>query len=225
MTTTLVKLSRLLKYSFQDGQLLEQALTHRSVGHRNNERLEFLGDSIVNWIIAEALYKRFTKASEGELTRLRASLVSKPTLAQMAKAFDLGSHLRLGPGELKSGGFRRESILADALEAIIAAIYLDGGIESVKACVLTWYDERLQSITLNAGKDPKTRLQEFMQSRQLELPEYVVTATQGEAHNQYFYVECRVSALAAPLKGEGNSRRVAEQVAAKQALIALGITE
>lgn len=223
MEKTLIKLSAQLEYSFQNSQLLELALTHRSLGHQNNERLEFLGDSIVNWVIAEYLFQQFAKASEGELTRLRASLVSKPALAAVAKQFDLGSYLRLGSGELKSGGFRRDSILADALEAIIAAIYLDAGMDIVKKLILKWFAKQLQHTSLDTAKDPKTRLQELMQSRQLALPEYVVVSTTGEAHNQYFYVECRISALASPVKGEGSSRRVAEQMAAQAALSLLSV--
>lgn len=218
MKNIIAKLSQRLDYTFQNSQLLELALTHRSLGHQNNERMEFLGDSILNWIIAEALFHQFPKASEGELTRLRASLVSKPALAVMAKGFELGDYLRLGSGELKSGGFRRDSILADALEAVIAAIYLDGGVEVVKSWVTKKFAAQLKQVTTHIGKDPKTLLQEYMQARQLDLPYYVVTKTSGEAHNQYFYVECRISLLDIPVQGEGSSRRVAEQMAAQGVL-------
>lgn len=219
----MIKLCHQLEYTFQNEQLLELALTHRSVGQQNNERLEFLGDSIINWIIAEHLFQQFPKATEGELTRLRASLVSKAALAVVAKQFNLGVYLRLGSGELKSGGFRRESILADALEAIIAAIYLDGGIDVTKQLVLRWFAKQLQHTSLNISKDPKTQLQELLQSHQLPLPEYVVVSTTGEAHNQYFYIECRISSLQTPVLGEGSSRRVAEQMAAQAALTILKV--
>jgi ribonuclease-3 len=219
----LTTLCNTLGYHFHKKEILDLALTHRSIGSLNNERLEFLGDSIVNWVIAEALFLRFPTAKEGELTRLRASLVSKPMLAEIAKEFELGNFLRLGSGELKSGGFRRDSILADALEAVIAGIYLDGGVDSVKQCILTWYATRLEKLCLNQDKDPKTQLQEFLQSRQQVLPEYVLIKTQGEAHNQTFWVECRSVLLPAATQGQGNSRRAAEQAAAQQALIMLNI--
>jgi ribonuclease-3 len=220
---SLTTLCNALGYHFRQKEILDLALTHRSIGSHNNERLEFLGDSIVNWVIAEAAFYRFPTAREGELTRLRASLVSKPMLAEVAKEFDLGNYLRLGSGELKSGGFRRDSILADALEAVIAGIYLDGGVDKVKTCILTWYAARLENLCLNQDKDPKTQLQEFLQSRQQVLPEYVLIKTQGEAHNQTFWVECRSALLPAATQGQGNSRRSAEQAAAQQALIVLNI--
>lgn len=223
MESLLIKLSQRLEYSFQDSQLLQLALTHRSLGHQNNERLEFLGDSIINWVMAEHLFQLFPMATEGELTRLRASLVNKMALAEVAKEFNLGDYLQLGSGELKSGGFRRDSILADALEAIIAAIYLDSDMAVVKAQILKWFGKQLQLTSLDKTKDPKTRLQEFMQSRQMALPEYAVVKTKGEAHNQYFYVECRSDALTAPACGEGSSRRAAEQMAAQAALTLLGL--
>ncbi len=198
-------------------------MTHRSVGGGNNERLEFLGDSIVNFVIGEALFERFPAAREGQLSRLRAGLVKGQTLAVVAKEFDLGECLRLGSGEMKSGGHRRESILADALEAVIGAIYLDAGMDVARSRVLAWFETRLDAIDLhNTQKDPKTRLQEFLQSRQQALPRYEVTSVEGEAHAQTFSVECHVAMLGeAPTIGEGTSRRLAEQQAAELALVQL----
>jgi ribonuclease-3 len=215
-------LSKKIGYSFQNIQLFKAALTHRSVRGSNNERLEFLGDSIVNFVIAEELYKRLPSAKEGELSRLRANLVKGETLAELAREFNLGNYLNLGPGELKSGGFRRESILADAIEAIIGAIYLDGGIAQCQACVLKWYTDRLQQQALQLYiKDAKTKLQEYLQSRGLELPNYEVLSIQGEAHEQTFYVSCVVVSLAMNAEGMGSSRRKAEQEAAKNLLVLL----
>lgn len=219
-------LERLIGYSFNDESLLILALTHRSVGANNNERLEFLGDSILNFIIAEDLFRRFPKAREGQLSRLRAQLVKGVTLAEIAKEFGLGDYLLLGSGELKSGGFRRESILADAVESIIGAIFNDAGFEAAKERVLHWYSERLEGLTLqDTQKDPKTRLQEFLQSRQQALPDYEVVTVEGEAHAQTFYVECNIVMLKQKSRGSGSSRRVAEQKAARAALTALGLEE
>jgi len=215
-------LSKKLGYVFQSESLLKAALTHRSVRGANNERLEFLGDSIVNFIIAEELYRRLPSAKEGELSRLRANLIKGETLAEMAREFNLGQYLNLGPGELKSGGFRRESILADAIEALIGAIYLDAGIECCKTCVLAWYTSRLQQEALQLNiKDAKTKLQEYLQSRGQELPSYEVLAIQGQAHDQTFKVSCVVTGLGIRAEGIGSSRRKAEQEAAKNLLAAL----
>jgi len=224
VTNKLDRLQRRIGYQFKDQELLLLALTHRSFAGRNNERLEFLGDSILNFIAAEALFQRFPQAREGQLSRLRARLVKGVTLAELAKGFELGDHLRLGSGELKSGGFRRESILADATEALIGGIYLDAGMEAARERVLAWLDQHIEALTLvDTNKDPKTRLQEFLQSRQCELPRYEVIDSSGEAHCRVFRVDCRVSLLGDPTFGEGNSRRLAEQQAAQQALIALGV--
>ncbi|MGM0926968.1 MAG: ribonuclease III [Pseudomonadota bacterium] len=219
MSQTLNAFSRRLGHDFGDSSLLELAMTHRSFGGQNNERLEFLGDSIVNFVIAEALFRRFPEAREGQLSRLRARLVKGQTLAELAREMGFGEHLRLGSGEMKSGGHRRESILADAVEAIIGAIYLDAGMEAVRARILSWYAARLEEISLqDTQKDPKTRLQEFLQSRQVPLPRYEVVNVEGEAHAQTFTVDCHVELLEKHTTGIGSSRRHAEQQAAEVAL-------
>ncbi len=217
-------LCRRIEYTFADPTLLERALTHRSHGAKNYERLEFLGDSVLNLAISAELYDRFPDLSEGELTRLRASLVKKETLADRARAVSLGDCLALGGGELKSGGFDRDSILADALEAVIGAVYRDGGIDAARALVLRLYQARLAQLAGGTvPKDPKTRLQEHLQQHGLPVPVYNVLDMSGEPHNQLFSVECRVTGLAAPTRGEGGSRRVAEQRAAEAALAQLGV--
>lgn len=223
----LQKLEKLLGHTFSDPDLLQLALTHRSMGGRNNERLEFLGDSIVNFVIAQALYEQFPKAKEGQLSRMRASLVKGVTLAQIGREFALGEVLRLGSGELKSGGFRRESILADAVEAIIGAIYLDAGMEQCHRRVRAWFESRLAALTLadQSSKDPKTQLQEYLQARQKPLPQYEVVAITGEAHDQHFSVVCTVESLDQPTHGEGSSRRGAEQQAARHALTRLEVEQ
>lgn len=219
MSSSTKTLAKRLGHTFNDESHLHLALTHRSVGGRNNERIEFLGDSIVNFIIGEALYHRFPNAREGQLSRLRARLVKGETLADVAIEFDLGNFIKLGSGEMKSGGNRRRSILADAMEAVIGAIYLDGGMAEVKRCVLAWFDERLAATSLDDTlKDPKTRLQEFLQSRQNALPRYEVLRIEGDAHDQTFTVACQVDLLEQPTQGVGNSRRSAEQQAAELAL-------
>ncbi|MFC3609150.1 ribonuclease III [Stutzerimonas tarimensis] len=224
MSTSLERLERKLGYQFKDRDLLLVALTHRSYAGRNNERLEFLGDAILNFVAGEALFNHFPQAREGQLSRLRSRLVKGQTLAVLARGFDLGEYLRLGSGELKSGGFRRESILADALEALIGAIYLDAGMEVARERVVAWLDGELQGLTLvDTNKDPKTRLQEFLQSRGHELPRYEVADIQGEPHCRTFYVECQVALLNEKTQGQGASRRIAEQVAAGAALVALGV--
>ena len=224
MTASLSRLERQLGYTFKDQDLMVLALTHRSFAGRNNERLEFLGDAILNVVAGEALFERFPQAREGQLSRLRARLVKGETLAVLARGFDLGDYLRLGSGELKSGGFRRESILADALEALIGAIYLDTGMEAARTRVLAWLTTELDSLTLvDTNKDPKTRLQEFLQSRACDLPRYEVVDIQGDPHCRTFVVECQVTLLNEKTLGQGASRRIAEQVAAAAALIALGV--
>ncbi len=215
-------LQRRLGYQFDNPEHLKLALTHRSFGGRNNERLEFLGDAILNMVIAQQLFENFPNAREGQLSRLRARLVRGVTLAEIAREFDLGEFLRLGSGEMKSGGNRRESILADAVESCIGAIYVDKGFEASRERVLEWFAKRLQGLSLeDTQKDPKTRLQELLQSRQQSLPEYEVVQVKGEAHQQTFYVRCHVPMLAQPTEGTGTSRRLAEQAAAQVALEAL----
>lgn len=215
-------LTRRLGYTFNDIAHCELALTHRSCGKKNNERLEFLGDSIVNFVIADDLFQRFPHAREGQLSRLRASMVKGETLAEIARELKLGDYLRLGPGELKSGGFRRDSILADGVEALIGAIYLDSNLEVVRGFILGWFEERLNKLDIDeALKDSKTRLQEYLQSRRLPLPDYQLTSVEGEAHAQTFYILCNIQPLSKPTEGVGNSRRQAEQEAAKLALLQL----
>ena len=217
-------LQRRLGYTFNNQSLLNQALTHRSHNTKNNERLEFLGDAILNFVIAEELFKRFPEAKEGQLSRLRARLVRRLTLAELAREFELGDHLIMGTGPLKSGGFDQDSILSDAMEAIIGAIYSDSNIEKVRAAVLDWFYVRLDALSLEKSqKDAKSRLQEFMQARQANLPEYVVTEVAGKAPEEIFRVECRSELLDSPAVGEGGSRRAAEQNAAAIALAKLGV--
>ena len=225
MTTSLDELISKLGYEFKDESLLKTALTHRSKSSVNNERLEFLGDAILGFIVAEVLYAHFKKATEGQLSRFRSSLVKKDTLADLAREFSLGDYLLLGSGELKSGGFRRDSILADAMEAIIGAIYLDGGIKPVKKFVKENLEEQINSLSLEGtdNKDPKTSLQEFLQGRHLELPKYEVIATTGDDHSQNFEVSCTVEVVDEPVIGVGTSRRRAEQAAAQLMLEKLGI--
>lgn len=207
-----------LPYRFRDAALINLALTHRSVGRPNNERMEFLGDALVNLLVAELLYEAHPHASEGELSRLRAQLVSGVGLAKVAREIELGDQLKLGPGELKSGGYRRDSILADTLEAIIAAIYLDGGYEACRDAVRELFVERVAAIP-KSSKDAKTRLQEWLQAHGLPLPQYDLVASHGEDHAKTFDVVCRLDApLEGQFPGSGSSRRVAEQRAAEAAL-------
>ncbi len=208
------RLCAALGYQFQRPERLEEALTHRSASAHNNERLEFLGDALLNLIIAEYLFQHYPKASEGELSRLRASLVKGETLADLARTLKLGDWLRMGPGELKSGGYRRESILSDALEAVIGAVYRDGGFDACCALVLRLYQDWLARLpSASELKDPKTRLQEYLQARQQALPVYNVLEIHGEPHAQRFTVECVVAEQRAV--AVGNSRRKAEQEAAR----------
>ncbi len=209
-------LQKTLQYQFKDERLLERALTHRSIQHNNNERLEFLGDAILNFVMADALFRRYTDLQEGELSRVRAGLVNGEMLAGLARKLNLGAHLTLGMGEIKSGGHKRDSILADAVEAIIGAIYLDRGIQPARQFIMDLFNEAclddLKKKKLK--KDPKSALQEWLQAQQLSLPTYTAT-TSGKAHEQTFYVVCSVEGL--PYKSEGTSsnRRKAEQIAAK----------
>ena len=207
-----------LGHRFRDPRLLEQALTHRSHSTPHTERLEFLGDGVLNCIVAAELYSRFPGLKEGELSRLRASLVREERLHEIAARLALGDFLRLGEGELKSGGFRRPSILADGLEALIGGVFLDGGFESAREVVLRVYRPLLESAGPPAvGKDPKTQLQEWLQSRRYALPRYSVVATRGAAHEQRFDVECLIRELDLRTVGTGTSRRLAEQEAARAA--------
>ena len=220
MTTTPEALERSLGYRFDDPNLLKQALTHCSAGSRNNERLEFLGDALLGCIIAAALFDRYPKATEGALSRLRASLVRRESLADVATKLEIGRCLRLGSGERKSGGHARNSILADALEAVFGAVYLDGGFDACRQCILALFADRLAS----AGdpetlKDAKTRLQEYLQSRQMALPQYTVIEVSGHAHAQSFRVQCELGDRSLlPTQGSARSRRQAEQKAAANML-------
>lgn len=215
----LARLSKRIGYQFKQQSLLIQALTHRSAKGEHNERLEFLGDSILGFVIAEQLFQQFPKVSEGDLTRMRSSLVRGVTLAEMARDFKLGEHLILGPGEKKSGGHRRDSILEDAVEAIIGAIYLDSDIENCKTLVLKWFSPRLSEIKPGiTQKDPKTRLQEYLQARKIPLPNYEVIDIKGQSHNQEFTVKCSTDITAEDIVTKGTSRRKAEQAAAEKVL-------
>ena len=214
------RLERALGHTFSSRDLLRQALTHRSHGAAHNERLEFLGDSILNFIIAALLFERFGALREGDLSRLRASLVRKEALAEIAQSLSLGDYLLLGEGEQKSGGHRRPSILADTVEALLGAVYLDAGFLRAQQIIAGLYGRLLAQIEPGgAAKDPKTALQEILQSRHLALPDYSLRATRGEAHAQEFEVECRVPALAICTVGTGASRRAAEQAAAARAAL------
>ncbi|MBE0616130.1 MAG: ribonuclease III [Burkholderiales bacterium] len=211
-------LQRKLGYSFAQASLLQQALTHRSHSALHNERAEFLGDSVLNCCIAHELYLRFDQMKEGELSRLRANLVRQETLAELAQELELGTYLHLGEGELKSGGFRRPSILADGLEALIGAVFLDGGFAAAQRVVGGLYASLLGHLNAESlGKDPKTLLQELLQARKLPLPQYAVIGTKGAAHKQHFEVECQIPQLAIRTIGFGASRRIAEQEAAQLA--------
>jgi ribonuclease-3 len=215
----LQRLERRLGYAFTDRALLELALTHRSAGSRNNERLEFLGDSVVNHVIAECLYHQFPDIREGEMSRMRAALVRGDTLAEIARELELGECLTLGSGERKSGGHRRSSILADALEAVTGAILLDSDFNTCRTQLLLWFDSRLDGLRRgDSQKDPKTRLQEFLQGRGSPLPSYELDKVEGEDHQQFFEVSCHLSKPALVVQGSGTSRRKAEQAAASAAL-------
>ena len=206
-------------YLCRDVRIFEAALTHRSLGGQHNERLEFLGDAVLTCVVADLLYRQFPHAPEGELSRYRATLVSGESLATIANEINLGDRMQLGIGELKSGGFRRKSILADAFEAILGAVFIDGGFSAAAAVIEKIFAPRLSQLPSAALlKDPKTRLQESLQSRAMALPEYVVESVTGEPHLQHFLVRCEVVALSIKTYGEGTSRRAAEQEAAKFAI-------
>ncbi len=210
---------RTIGYNFNEQSLLVTALTHRSAKGQHNERLEFLGDSILSFVIAEVLYDKFPKCAEGDLSRMRSTLVRGETLTEMANLFGLSEYLLLGPGEMKSGGHRRSSTLEDAVEAIIGAIYLDSDLDITKNIILTWYQKHLDAIEPGLSqKDSKTQLQEWLQHRKLPLPLYDVVQITGKEHNQTFVVSCIVDGLEKPLQGRGTSRRKAEQESARNAL-------
>lgn len=212
----LSRLCRRLGYEFQNRALLKRALTHCSAGVDNNERLEYLGDSVLNFVIASALFERFPEATEGELSRLRASLVKGEMLGKIAAQLQIGDFLFLGPGEMKSGGFRRSSILADALEAVIAAILLDSNLQEANRFILRLFEPYLSDtqVLQNNIKDFKTRLQEYLQGKKLPLPCYELLKIEGEDHEQVFFIECRVAGLDKVTTGQGQTRRKAEQIAA-----------
>ena len=212
-------LARRLGHAFTDQQLMRQALTHRSYGGADNERLEFLGDGILNCVVAVLLYESFPRTDEGGLSRLRARLVRQESLAAIAQALGLSDHLLLGEGELKSGGFRRPSILADTLEALIGAVFLDAGFQAARQVVSALMKEKIAGLDPRAeDRDPKTRLQELLQSRRVALPVYRVLAARGAAHEQQFEVACEIAALRISAVAMGSSRRAAEQIAAEQVL-------
>jgi ribonuclease-3 len=212
-------LEKVLDYEFKDKALLELALTHRSFHGSNNERLEFLGDSILNFIVAELLFKKFSDLDEGDLSRLRSQLVNESTLSEIGAAINIGEYLKLGEGELKSAGWRRPSIMADGLEAIIGALFMDGGIDASHLFITKSYQDRINSINpREIHKDPKSILQEFLQSKKIALPSYEIISIEGEAHSQFFKVNCLISELKLISEGEGTSRKVAEQMAAQVAM-------
>ncbi len=219
-------LERTIGHAFGDTGLVTLALSHRSVGKVNNERLEFLGDSLLNLYIADALFRQFPQASEGDLSRLRAHLVRGETLAQIAQEMQLGDYLLLGGGELKSGGFRRKSILADTVEALIGAIYLDSDIDHCRTRVLDWYRSRLDDLSLNqVEKDPKTRLQEYLQERGQSLPDYQVVNESGQSHAREYEVRCRLPGITDVFTASASSKRKAEKLAAADALRFLGVLD
>ena len=209
-----------LDYTFKNADLLDEALTHRSLGSHNNERLEFLGDGILNFVIADALFRQRPDLREGDLSRLRASLVNGETLAEVARELNLGDCIKLGAGELKSGGFRRASILADTVESILGAVYCDTGFDTCQALILRLFDDKLKNLPdLDSLKDPKTRLQELLQSRRLSIPIYDVLNVSGKAHAQIFKIRCSIEEINCVTEAEGGSRRKAEQLAAEAAYL------
>lgn len=212
-----------INYRFENLALLKNALSHRSLGTKqSNERLEFLGDAVLNFVIAAELFNRYPKLREGDLSRLRANLVKGEFLAKMARAFDLGEYLNLGPGEAQSGGGNRSSILADAMEAVIGAIFLDAGVEQTGKVVLRWYKSELKEMAAGLRKDAKTILQEFLQSKKLPLPIYTVTSIEGAAHQQVFHLQCKVPGFNFLSEGAGTTKRNAEQEAAEKFFVELG---
>lgn len=214
------KLCEKLGYKFQDMSLLRQALTHRSYGVENNERLEFLGDALLGFIIAQQLFARYPEMPEGDLSRLRANLVNREVLAGLSEMLGIHQYMHLGPGEVKSGGARRRSILSNSVEALIGAIYLDGGMSACERTVLAWYEDRLKKVDDEGPrKDPKTTLQECLQAQKLPLPSYTILKMGGREHQQIFSVRCQVKGLKISAVGEGTNRRRAEQSAAEKFLV------
>jgi ribonuclease-3 len=219
-------LEKTLRYRFQNAELFRQALTHRSATHRNNERLEFLGDAVLDFVVSEAVYLARPEASEGDLSKLRASLVKDDTLAEIALQLDLGEHLILGSGERKTGGHRRESILADALEAIFGAVFLDSGFDAAKVVIDGVFETRYRDLPdVEDLRDPKTRLQEWLQARKMSLPEYELVQTSGQDHKQRFRVTCTIVETSAVTHGESTTRRKAEQKAARKMIDRLTETD
>jgi ribonuclease-3 len=215
----LAALEERLHYTFKSGELLQQAVTHRSHGSVHNERLEFLGDSVLNCVVAQLLFLKYARLDEGDLSRLRANLVKQQSLSEIAERMGLSDFLRLGEGEMKSGGFRRPSILADTMEAVFGAVFVDGGFEGAREVISRLFEPVLKVVDPKTlGKDSKTLLQEYLQAKRLPLPVYTVVETRGAAHNQEFEVECSIPKLEVGVRGNGRSRRGAEQSAAKLAL-------
>jgi len=219
-------LEKTLHYRFQNAELFQQALTHRSATNRNNERLEFLGDAVLDFVVSGAVYRAYPEAAEGDLSKLRAALVKDVTLAQLASEMGLGEHLILGSGEQKTGGHRRESILADALEAIFGAVFLDSGFDAAKQLIDQVYEQRYRNLPdIKDLRDPKTRLQEWLQARKMELPNYELVEVSGKDHKQRFSVTCTVVEKSAASTGESTTRRKAEQKAARKMMEILSENE
>ena len=219
MASNAQQLQDRLKYQFSDQTLLTLALSHRSCGSKNNERLEFLGDAVLGLIVSNFLFQRFPEAREGDLSRIRSQIVRAESLAEVARSLDLGPELLLGQGEMKSGGHRRDSILGDTVEALIGAIYLDKGMSAAEQSVVNWFADKLNAVTLDTPvKDPKTALQEWLQARGKPLPEYVVVKTQGEDHSRLFTISCKIATIESAAEATASSRRKAEQLVAEQLL-------
>ncbi|MDB4261104.1 ribonuclease III [Porticoccaceae bacterium] len=217
MASNAKQLQDRLQYQFSDPQLLTLALSHRSCGSNNNERLEFLGDAVLGMAISSFLFKRFPEAREGDLSRIRSQLVRAESLAEIARELDLGPELLLGPGEMKSGGHRRDSILGDTVEALLGAVFLDQGLVAVEACIQNWFSASLNTLTLDKPvKDAKTALQEWLQARGKPLPEYLVVKTEGEDHSRLFTMSCTIDAVEETAQATASSRRKAEQLVAEK---------
>lgn len=218
------KIEKILCYKFKKKKLLIKALTHRSASNKNNEKLEFLGDSVLNFIISSEIYKKFSFSNEGNMSRIRSQLIKGKTLTKIANKFNLGKFLKLGQGELNSGGGKKKSILENTLEAIIGSIFLDSNIKKTKKIILKWYKKKIKKINIkNIKKDPKTRLQEYLQSKQLPLPSYLIVQVYGKPHKQYFTINCSIKGIVKNLIGIGSNKRKAEQNSAQLTLIKLGI--
>ncbi|MDC1514210.1 ribonuclease III [Porticoccaceae bacterium] len=217
MASNAKQLQDRLQYQFSDPQLLTLALSHRSCGSNNNERLEFLGDAVLGMAISSFLFKRFPEAREGDLSRIRSQIVRAESLAEIARELDLGPELLLGPGEMKSGGHRRDSILGDTVEALLGAVFLDQGLVAVEACIQNWFSASLNTLTLDTPvKDAKTALQEWLQARGKPLPEYLVVKTEGEDHSRLFTMSCTIDAVEETAQATASSRRKAEQLVAEK---------